>query len=167
MVVDDAIVIADNYVELLDAGVERWTAAWRSASDLLLPVFGATITIIASFMPLVILTGTVGEFIHALPVTVAISLATSFAVAMVFTPLLCYLFIKKGLHSHDEKDQKKKKSSLLDKMQSGYDRLQQWCVKHPKTNNNQQSRFRLLLRCCYLQTVFVKSFFLQQNVISL
>ena len=132
MVVDDAIVIADNYVELLDAGVERWTAAWRSASDLLLPVFGATITIIASFMPLVILTGTVGEFIHALPVTVAISLATSFAVAMVFTPLLCYLFIKKGLHSHDEKDQKKKKSSLLDKMQWGYDRLQQWCVKHPK-----------------------------------
>jgi multidrug efflux pump subunit AcrB len=132
MVVDDAIVIADNYVELLDAGVERWTAAWRSASDLLIPVFGATITIIASFMPLVILTGTVGEFIHALPVTVAISLATSFAVAMVFTPLLCYLFIKKGLHSHDEKDQKKKKSSLLDKMQWGYDRLQLWCVKHPK-----------------------------------
>jgi len=133
MVVDDAIVIADNYVELLDAGVERWTAAWRSASDLLLPVFGATITIIASFMPLVILTGTVGEFIHALPVTVAISLATSFLVAMVFTPLLCYLFIKKGLHSHDQNNQKKKKSSLLDKMQSGYDRLQQWCVKYPKT----------------------------------
>lgn len=133
MVVDDAIVIADNYVELLDAGVERWTAAWRSASDLLLPVFGATITIIASFMPLVILTGTVGEFIHALPVTVAIALATSFAVAMVFTPLLCYTFIKKGLHSHDEKDQKKKKKSLLDNMQAGYDKLQQWCVKYPKT----------------------------------
>jgi multidrug efflux pump subunit AcrB len=133
MVVDDAIVIADNYVELLDAGVDRWTAAWRSASDLLLPVFGATITIIASFMPLVILTGTVGEFIHALPVTVAISLATSFLVAMVFTPLLCYVFIKKGLHSHDQNDQKKKKSSFLDKMQSGYDRLQQWCVKYPKT----------------------------------
>jgi multidrug efflux pump subunit AcrB len=133
MVVDDAIVIADNYVELLDAGVERWTAAWRSASDLLIPVFGATITIIASFMPLVILTGTVGEFIHALPVTVAISLATSFLVAMVFTPLLCYVFIKKGLHSHSENDQKKKKSSFLDKMQSGYDWLQQLCVKYPKT----------------------------------
>ena len=132
MVVDDAIVIADNYVELLDKGVERWTAAWRSASDLLLPVFGATITIIASFMPLVILTGTVGEFIYALPVTVAIALATSFLVAMVFTPLLCFLFIKKGLHSHDENPKKKKKSSLLDKMQSGYDRLQQWCVKYPK-----------------------------------
>ena len=47
MVVDDAIVIADNYVELLDEGVDRWTAAWRSANDLVLPVLTATVTIIA------------------------------------------------------------------------------------------------------------------------
>jgi multidrug efflux pump subunit AcrB len=132
MVVDDAIVIADNYVELLDKGVDRWTAAWRSASDLILPVFGATITIIASFLPLVILSGSVGEFILAMPLTVAISLATSFIVAMVFTPLLCYLFIKKGLHQHGEDDKKKKKASLLDKMQLGYERLQQWSIKYPK-----------------------------------
>ena len=38
MVVDDAIVIADNYVELLDEGVDRETAAWRSATDLAIPV---------------------------------------------------------------------------------------------------------------------------------
>jgi hypothetical protein len=52
MVVDDAIVIADNYVELLDEGVARAEAAWRSASDLAGPVLGATLTIVASFLPL-------------------------------------------------------------------------------------------------------------------
>lgn len=133
MVVDDAIVIADNYVELLDEGVDRWSAAWRSASDLVIPVLAATVTIIAAFAPMVLLTGTVGEFIHALPVTVAIALSASFIVAMVLTPLLCYTFIKKGLHDHsDEAANEKKKESLLDKMQTGYNAALNWCVAHPK-----------------------------------
>jgi multidrug efflux pump subunit AcrB len=135
MVVDDAIVIADNYVELLDEGIERWTAAWRSANDLVIPVLAATVTIIASFMPMVLISGTVGEFIFALPITVAVALASSFFVAMVLTPLLCYTFIKKGLHekagSAEEAPQKKQKKSLLDLMQNGYDALLDWCVKHP------------------------------------
>lgn len=131
MVVDDAIVIADNYVELLDEGIDRWTAAWRSATDLVIPVLAATVTIIASFMPMVILTGSVGEFIHALPITVAIALAASFIVAMILTPLLCYTFIKKGLHDHaaGEPD-KKKRITLLDRMQNGYNAALEWCVRH-------------------------------------
>lgn len=130
MVVDDAIVIADNYVELLDEGIDRWTAAWRSATDLVVPVLAATVTIIASFMPMVILTGSVGEFIHALPITVAIALAASFIVAMILTPLLCYTFIKKGLHDHSENADKKKRITLLDRMQNGYNRALEWCVNH-------------------------------------
>ncbi|MCF0074396.1 efflux RND transporter permease subunit [Dyadobacter sp. CY261] len=131
MVVDDAIVIADNYVELLDEGVERWTAAWRSATDLVIPVLAATVTIIASFMPMVILTGSVGEFIHTLPITVTIALAASFIVAMILTPLLCYTFIKKGLHDHSAQEtDKKKRVTLLDRMQNGYNAALEWCVRH-------------------------------------
>lgn len=132
MVVDDAIVIADNYVELLDEGIDRWTAAWRSATDLLIPVLAATVTIIAAFLPMVLLTGAVGEFIHALPLTVAIALASSFLVAMVLTPLLCYVFIKKGLHDHSEEKDEKKKASLLDKMQNAYNAALDWCSRRPR-----------------------------------
>lgn len=133
MVVDDAIVIADNYVELLDAGVERWTAAWRSATDLVIPVLTATFTIVAAFMPMIILTGSVGEFIFALPITVAIALTASFIVAMVLTPLLCYTFIKKGLHDHSKSAEENDKSgSLLDKMQRGYDWLLEWCMHNQR-----------------------------------
>ncbi|MCD7973717.1 MAG: efflux RND transporter permease subunit [Candidatus Azobacteroides sp.] len=131
MVVDDAIVIADNYIELLDEGEKPWTAAWRSASELIVPVFTATITIIAAFIPIVLLTGVIGEFIHALPITVTIALASSFTVAMLFTPMLCFTFIKKGLNDNKEKDGKKKRRTLLDIMQDQYNKILEWVVKRP------------------------------------
>src|SRR5713226_6927290 len=118
ILVDDAIVIADNYVELLDHKVPREEAAWRSATEMAVPVSTATLTIIASFLPLVSLTGGPGPFIIALPLTVAIGLACSFAVAMLLTPLLARFFIEKGLHSGDGK----KKFDILDFMQAAYNR---------------------------------------------
>ena len=121
ILVDDAIVIADNYVELLDHGVPRADAAWRSATEMAVPVLAATLTIIASFLPLITLSGSPGEFILGLPLTVTIGLACSFAVAMLLTPLLCRFFIKKGLHS-DEAAGSKKKFDILDFMQSAYNR---------------------------------------------
>lgn len=137
MVVDDAIVIADNYVELLDEGVERWTAAWRSAHDLLIPVLTATVTIIASFMPMVLIKGSTGEFIFTLPITVAVALIASYFVALFLTPLLCYTFIKKGLHNHStdtgDLEAHKEKKSIITYMQDGYNTALSWCVEHPKT----------------------------------
>lgn len=119
IVVDDAIVIADNYVELLDHKVPIAEAAWRSATEVFVPVLTATVTIICSFLPLLILTGTAGEFIIALPLTVSIALSVSFIVACMLTPFLCRSFIKKGLH-HDEGPAKKKSFNLLDILQNVY-----------------------------------------------
>jgi multidrug efflux pump subunit AcrB/outer membrane protein TolC len=120
IVVDDAIVIADNYVELLDHEVPVAEAAWRSASEMFVPVLTATLTIIASFLPLLILTGSSGEFICALPITVAIALSVSFIVAILVTPLLCRFFIKTGLHSQAPEEGKKPKRTMLDRLQTVY-----------------------------------------------
>lgn len=121
IVVDDAIVIADNYVELLDHKVPRPEAAWRAATEVLVPVLTATLTIIASFLPLVILSGSAGEFILALPITVAVALTVSFLVAIFLTPLLCRTFIQKGLHDHDaEPTEGVKKFNALDLLQVAY-----------------------------------------------
>jgi outer membrane protein TolC len=119
IVVDDAIVIADNYVELLDHKVPIAEAAWRSATEVFVPVLTATVTIICSFLPLLILTGTAGEFIIALPLTVAIALSVSFIVACMLTPFLCRSFIKKGLHD-DQGPAKKKSFNPLDSLQNVY-----------------------------------------------
>ena len=64
IVVDNAIVIVDNYVDLLDRKVPIEEAAWRCVSEVIVPVLAATATIIFSFLPLLILTGSAGEFIQ-------------------------------------------------------------------------------------------------------
>lgn len=123
IVVDDAIVIADNYVELLDHKVPIPEAAWRSATEVLVPVLAATLTIIASFLPLIIISGSAGEFILALPITVAVALSVSFLVAVFVTPLLCRTFIKKGLHDHEaDAHQQAKKFNPLDLLQAAYNK---------------------------------------------
>ena len=155
MVVDDAIVIADNYVELLDRGNDRWTAAWRSATDLVVPVLTATITIIGSFLPLVILTGAIGEFIRALPITVAIALSSSFIVAMFLTPLLCYIFIKRGLKSTDGKN---RKTFFLNFIQSTYNKSIEWCLKHSVITIT-GSLLTILLAVLLFKTVIRQKFF--------
>ena len=130
MVVDDAIVIADNYVELLDEGLPSDEAAWRSASDLAVPVLAATVTIAAAFLPLAFLPGSMGEFMFSLPVTVAIALANSYIVAMLLTPLLCRAFIKKGLHAHAGQATAPQKRGALEFMQAGYDRIIAYAMAH-------------------------------------
>lgn len=132
MVVDDAIVIADNYVELLDEGMSNDDAAWHAASDLAIPVLAATVTIAAAFLPLAFLPGQMGEFMFSLPVTVAIALANSFIVAMLVTPLLCHAFIKKGLHATPGKVQAPGRRGALEVMQAGYDRIIAYAMEHKR-----------------------------------
>ena len=132
MVVDDAIVIADNYVDLLDRGVPAQEAAWRSASELSVPVLTATLTIIGSFLPLLLLSGAVGEFIRALPLAVAFALGSSFVVAMLLTPLLCRFFIQKGMHADYDPAGRKKRRSPLDYMQQIYNGTIVRAMRHKK-----------------------------------
>lgn len=121
IVVDNAIVIVDNYVDLLDRKVPREEAAWRCVSEVIVPVLAATATIIFSFLPLLILTGSAGEFICALPITVAIALVVSTIVAVMPTPIFCRFFVKKGLHDHKESPTPgKEKFNFLNLLQAGY-----------------------------------------------
>ena len=133
MVVDNAIVIVDNYIELLDHGVPIDEAAERSADEMAVPVLAATLAIIAAFAPMLYLSGATGEFIRALPITVALSLTISFLVAMFLTPMMSKWFIRTGLQTEShENPNKPKKPSLLDHMQTGYNVLIGWAMQHKK-----------------------------------
>ena len=128
--VDDAIVIADNYLELRDHGIPVGRAAWRSAADVFVPVLTATLTIIASFLPLLILKGSVGEFIQALPITVALALSVSFLVAIFLTPLLCRRFITQDVPPHGPDPREPRKATLLDRIQASYGRAIAYLMDH-------------------------------------
>jgi multidrug efflux pump subunit AcrB len=131
MVVDNAIVIVDNYVGLLDRKVPVDEAAERCATEMAVPVLTATLAIIAAFAPLLLLSGAVGEFIRSLPIAVAISLGTSFFVAMLLTPLLARFFIARGLVDHQqEASAAPRKLTPLDHMQHGYHGIVTWAMEH-------------------------------------
>jgi multidrug efflux pump subunit AcrB len=134
MVVDNAIVIVDNYVGLLDRKVPIDEAAERCATEMAVPVLTATLAIIAAFVPLLLITGGVGEFIRALPITVAIALGTSYLVAMLLTPLLARFFIRKGLKDHEQEDSgAPRKLTPLDHMQRYYNKIVTWAMQNKRT----------------------------------
>jgi multidrug efflux pump subunit AcrB len=129
MVVDNAIVVVDDYVERLDHGSPPRSAAVRSATELFVPVFSATLAIICAFIPLnLILTGNAGEFLFTLPIAVAVALLVSLLVAVLIIPLLCYFFIKTGIHTAGGA---KKTFSFLGVMQKVYDALLALAFKAP------------------------------------
>jgi multidrug efflux pump subunit AcrB/outer membrane protein TolC len=131
MVVDDAIVIADNYVDLLDRKVAADEAAWRCATEMAVPVLTATLAIIGSFLPLLLLTGAVGEFIRTLPIATATALGASFVVAMLLTPLMAHFFIRTGLRDHEEEAATGRRTPTpLDRMQRQYNKTITWAMGH-------------------------------------
>lgn len=131
MVVDNAIVIIDNHVDKLDHGDKPWEAAWKAATELFIPVLGATAAITAAFFPLMFfLKGMAADFVGTFPVTIGIALGVSMIIAILLVPFLCFTFIKTGLHKKTEV--KKNKISFLDKVQKNYDMALDWTFRNPK-----------------------------------
>ena len=130
MIVDNAIVVIDNYVEKKDHGMSSWHAAIKSARELVTPIISATLAICAAYIPLgLMLPGTSGDFVHDLPIVICVALAVSVIVALLVVPFLNFFFIKKGLKSVEKKDDKK---SMLDRLQILFDATLEKAFRHPK-----------------------------------
>lgn len=131
MVVDNAIVIIDNYVEKLDHGISPHDAASQSVTDLFGSVFSATLIIIVCFAPLaVFMTGTSGDFVRSLPVTVGFALFVSLLVSVLLVPMMSYTFIKHGIKGENSNG---KKGVFLNWLQSFYDKTLENSFKSKKT----------------------------------
>jgi len=121
MVVDNAIVIIDNYVEKLDHGVPQREAASRSALELFASVLSATLILIACFVPIkLFLKGVAGDFVSSLPATVTIALFTSLFTSAVLVPMLSYRYVKTGIKSDRTGG---RKAAFLSNVQRFYDGL--------------------------------------------
>ena len=131
MVVDNAIVIIDNYVEKLDNGITPHDAASKSVTQLFGSVFSATLIIIMCFTPMsILMTGMAGDFVRSLPLTITYALSISLLVSVVLVPLMCYIFIKHGIKGENSKG---KKGAFLNWLQSFYDNVLEASFKRKKT----------------------------------
>lgn len=131
MIVDNAIVITDNYVEKLDNGISPHDAASQSVTGLFGSVISATLIIILVFAPVnILLTGVAGDFVKSFPITIAYALVISLFVSALIIPMLNYKFIKKGIKDENIKG---RKSQFLNWLQSTYEKTLELSFRKKKT----------------------------------
>jgi multidrug efflux pump subunit AcrB len=94
MLVDNGIVTAEDIRNRLERGEERRTACLNTAGTLAIPLLTSSLTTILAFVPILLLTGQVGEYAYSLPVVVTILLLSSWFLSMYMTPFMCFQFMK-------------------------------------------------------------------------
>jgi CzcA family heavy metal efflux pump len=93
LVIDDAIVVVENIVLHRDAGQSRAQAIQSALHEITVPLIGSTVTPVVVFLPLISISGVTGTFFRALAITMTVSLLTSLALALTWTPNLSLYFI--------------------------------------------------------------------------
>src|SRR5436853_1303205 len=113
LVIDDAIVVVENIVLHRDAGQGRLEAISAALREITVPLIGSTVTPIVVFLPLISITGVTGTFFRALAVTLGVSLITSLALALTWTPTLSSYFIRKHEGESENADEQESFEKLL------------------------------------------------------
>lgn len=133
MIVDNSIVIIDSYIEKLNEGMSRWHAAIYSAMHFFKSIFSATLAISITFFPfLFTMSGMFHDFLRSFPWAITLILFISLLVAVLLVPFMQFYFIRKPIQSELSANGKKK-FSLLDALQKGYNWLLDKCFAYPRT----------------------------------
>jgi multidrug efflux pump subunit AcrB len=126
MLVDNSVVISENYTRLQGEGYSPMDAAMKSVQDLWLPITATAFTTIAAFLPMLVTKGIMGQFIKYIPIVVTISLIASLGESFFLLPMR--LVTIGGKIKTD--DQGKAKVDWFVKYQEKFERLMGWAVKH-------------------------------------
>jgi multidrug efflux pump subunit AcrB len=94
LLIDDPVVAGDAIQRELSSGTPRATAAWLGPTKLSRAILFATITSVLAYIPFLLLSGDIGQFIRSLPVVITCSLIASRIVSMTFVPLLGQLLLR-------------------------------------------------------------------------
>jgi len=94
LLVDNAIVIAEDFKQKLTQGFSRKLAMTCGIKELSWPLLSSTMTTVLFFMPLILAEHVASEFTRSISLVVSIALIASWLLAITFVPLLCYYFIE-------------------------------------------------------------------------
>lgn len=131
MVVDDAIVVLENVTKHVERGSEPDQAAIHGTNEVYISVIASTLTLIAVFFPLTLVTGMTGVMFRELGWMVTIIMIVSTASALTLTPMLCSLLLKKNpKHSKLFKILYTPIEHALDGLDNFYAKLLNWSVRH-------------------------------------
>lgn len=94
MLVDNAVVMSENIMVLLQQGKGRMEACMESSKTLAIPLLVSSLTTVTAFSPIILNKQSMGEFVGPLSVVVFLALMGSWLINQTLIPLLCFDFIK-------------------------------------------------------------------------
>ncbi len=95
-VVDDAVVVLENVSRHVEAGMSRMEAALRGAREVGFTVLSMSLSLIAVFIPILLMGGIVGRLFREFAVTLSIAILISLVVSLTTTPMLCAHLLSPG-----------------------------------------------------------------------
>jgi HAE1 family hydrophobic/amphiphilic exporter-1 len=102
LLVDDAIVIVENIHKKMKQGNDSKKSAEEGTNELQMSVFAITLVVIAVFVPVAFMGGTIGQFLKEFGLTMAFSMMISFFVALTLIPMLSAYFVSEKHGEHKE-----------------------------------------------------------------
>jgi multidrug efflux pump len=124
-VVDDAIVVLENISRHLEAGMPRLQAARRGAQEVGFTVLSISLSLIAVFIPILLMGGILGRLFREFTVTLSIAILISLAISLTTTPMMCALWLKPR-----EVDDAPRRHTFFDRILSGYEHSLAWALRH-------------------------------------
>ena len=129
-VVDDAIVVIENITRYLEQGMKPMQAALKGASEIGFTVLSISISLVAVFIPILLMGGIVGLLFREFAVTLSVAILVSLAISLTTTPMMCSRLlrhVKEEEHGAAYRLSERAFTSLL----GFYERSLGWVLEHP------------------------------------
>ena len=121
-VVDDAIVMLENIYRHVEAGMKPLDAALQGAREIGFTIISISVSLVAVFIPLLLMSGIIGRVFREFAITVTITIVLSVLITLTLTPMLCSRFLK----PHDAQRRHGRLFTLFEggfeRMRNGYER---------------------------------------------
>ena len=159
-VVDDAIVVLENITRYVEHGMDVVQAAFKGAAEIGFTVVSMSVSLVAVFIPLLMMGGIVGRLFREFAVTLSIAIGVSLIVSLTTTPTMCAKFLRPG---KSEKHNMFYRASefVFDRLLATYTRMLKWVLAYQPVTLT----VTILVACLsvYLYIKVPKGFFPQQD----
>ncbi|HEX3882253.1 MAG TPA: efflux RND transporter permease subunit [Stellaceae bacterium] len=160
-IVDDAIVMIENVVRYLEMGETPFEAALKGAGQIGFTIISITFSLIAVFIPLLLMGGIIGRLFREFAVTVSVAVVASALISLTLTPVMCSLFLKPHGGEHRTNRVNRWAERGFDAFLSFYDRGLRFILRHQFPAL--VVTVALMGLTAYLYSAIPKGFFPQQD----
>jgi multidrug efflux pump len=159
-VVDDAIVVIEDITRHMEAGLGPVQAAFRGAREIGFTVLSMSTSLVAVFIPILLMQGIVGRLFREFAVTLSTAIGVSLLVSLTVTPMMCAKFLR---NTGEEKHGRAYRASewVFDKILAVYSVSLSWVLRHKRTTLVVTILTAVLSIALYI--VIPKGFFPQQD----